>query len=759
MRTTRKISGVVAFGAALTLLTGGIAVADDVSNSIDGTIDGTAEVMPLTVGGANGSTMLYVQPQNDDGKNGCNLTGSTTLTLNIASSNTSAATVSPSSVTFDGCGAIRTLTVHPVAAGTTSVSATQASNDTGATFNLAPVNFTVSVTGGVANTAPTVTVSGVTAGTSYDKGSVPPATCSITDAEDGSSSFAATPSAITGPNASDGIGSQTATCSYTDRGGLTATSSAVYAIVDPSAPTIGYTLSPATPTGTNGWYREAVTLTWTVTETQSPNSLAKIGCVDQNITADQTSQTYSCAATSAGGPATTESVDLKKDATQPASSCGTVPTGWQAANITLSCTASDVTSGLATVGDATYSLSTTVADGTETAAATTGSKTVLDNANNSKTVGLFTAMIDRKAPTISFSPASCSLPGLEGWCRGTQSATFAAVDGGSGLASGQAASFTNSTSTEGAAVSIASGAVSDAVANSNAGIDAGPYQIDSTGPTATPADVVSTTWRNTPLSQEFAFADFVSGLAPNQGLTSDGKVTLTAAAESTKDLDGNFVPTVASKTANDVAGNSVTRRVSAQIDTTAPTGVAFAGVLTSGGSYLRNFVPAAPTCTASDALSGLSSCAVTGYSTAAGTHTLTATATDVAGNQSTATLSYTVRTYSVSGFFSPVDMGGVLNTVKGGSTVPLKFRVFDGTTEQTATSAVNTFTSQRVSCTTTTEDAIEELATTGGTSLRYDTTAPQFIQNWKTPTGAGTCYRAQVTLIDSSSITAVFKLK
>ena len=43
-------------------------------------------------------------------------------------------------------------------------------------------------------------------------------------------------------------------------------------------------------------------------------------------------------------------------------------------------------------------------------------------------------------------------------------------------------------------------------------------------------------------------------------------------------------------------------------------------------------VPAAPTCTGTDQLSGPAGCPVTGYSTAVGTHTLTATATDLAGN-------------------------------------------------------------------------------------------------------------------------------
>ena len=54
-----------------------------------------------------------------------------------------------------------------------------------------------------------------------------------------------------------------------------------------------------------------------------------------------------------------------------------------------------------------------------------------------------------------------------------------------------------------------------------------------------------------------------------------------------------------------------------------------------------------------------------------------------------------------------------------------------------------------------------EATTTGGTTLRYDTTAGQFIQNWKVPTGsAGTCYAATITAADNTTtITALFKLK
>ena len=132
--------------------------------------------MPLNVGGRNGTTQLYVTPRNGDGKNGCNLTGSTTLALSVSSSNTAVATVSPSPVTFTSCEDTKTLTVTPVSQGTATVSVSQTSNTTDGSFNLAPASFTVNVAP-PANTAPAISVLGVTGGTNYDKGCVPAATC------------------------------------------------------------------------------------------------------------------------------------------------------------------------------------------------------------------------------------------------------------------------------------------------------------------------------------------------------------------------------------------------------------------------------------------------------------------------------------------------------------------------------------------------------------------------------------------------------
>ena len=142
---------------------------------------------------------------------------------------------------------------------------------------------------------------------------------------------------------------------------------------------------------------------------------------------------------------------------------------------------------------------------------------------------------------------------------------------------------------------------------------------------------------------------------------------------------------------------------------------------------------------------------------------MTVTATDLAGNEKVETRTYTVLAWTLNGFYKPVDMSGLItvwNTVKGGSTVPLKFEVFAGSTELTDISVAKSLSVAPVSCTLGWEDAIEEIITaTGGTSLRYDWTGGQFIYNWQTPKKAGSCYRVTLVTQDNSSISALFKLK
>jgi hypothetical protein len=226
-------------------------------------------------------------------------------------------------------------------------------------------------------------------------------------------------------------------------------------------------------------------------------------------------------------------------------------------------------------------------------------------------------------------------------------------------------------------------------------------------------------------------------------------------------------------TATDAANNTSTQAasLSVRIDTVNPV-VTFGSDITDGGEYDFGSVPDNPGCTATDTGgSGVTAagCAVTGYSTAVGNHTLTGSATDVAGNPGEATLSYTVRSWTMTGFYQPVDMNGVYNTVKSGSTVPLKFEVFKGPstnlTELTDTlSTIGGNSDVKVSTSTCEASAaFDEVETTvsGNTVLPYDTTSGQFVFNWQTPKNkAGSCYKVTIPTKDGvSSLTAYFKLK
>jgi hypothetical protein len=215
----------------------------------------------------------------------------------------------------------------------------------------------------------------------------------------------------------------------------------------------------------------------------------------------------------------------------------------------------------------------------------------------------------------------------------------------------------------------------------------------------------------------------------------------------------------ASGTCTDKAGNVSAPATASgiNIDKTAPT-ISWSNGPADGGSYYFGFVPACPTCAAADALSGPNGCTVSGYSAGLGAHTLTATAYDLAGNKAEETRTYSVLAWTLAGFYQPVNMGA-LNTVKGGSTVPLKFEVFAGATELTDAAVVSSFKAVTYACEGgLTEDPVD-FTTTGGTSLRYDMTDGQFIQNWKTPKEAGKCYKVTMTTQDGSTLVALFKLK
>lgn len=349
---------------------------------------------------------------------------------------------------------------------------------------------------------------------------------------------------------------------------------------------------------------------------------------------------------------------------------------------------------------------------------------------------------DAVAPTASpmQSPTATA-----GWNNTNVTVTWSWTDtGGSGI---DPTNCTTSSTSSGEGHAIALGATCKDLAG-NTGTATYTVMVDKTAPTVSAAATSAPNangWYNGNVAVAFTCADSLSGL-------------VACPSAQTLSADGSAVTSTA-QTAYDVAGNSATSNVvTVKIDKTLPI-VALTGGPTDGGSYYFGAVPAAPTCSASDALSGLAGCTVAGYSTVVGPHTVSATATDLAGNLKTASATYTVLPWTFSGFYQPVDMGGVWNTVKNGATVPLKFEVFAGSTELTSTSViVQPLTATQSLCSGGPADDIEILAT-GGTTLRYDTTAGQFLYNWRTPKNAGFCYVVTITLIDGSSLSGKIRLR
>jgi hypothetical protein len=389
---------------------------------------------------------------------------------------------------------------------------------------------------------------------------------------------------------------------------------------------------------------------------------------------------------------------------------------------------------------------------------------------------------DGTNPVVSTDGTATGTQDTPPWYTSAVTQQFKASDATSGLLASFTTPFTKGSGTaEGSNVSIASGAVSDNAGNTNNGINAGPFKVDLNDPTISASLIKAST--GNPLAAASTGWYNLSTLAPTARYTCDDL-----------DLDGNHTnasgvascapdhlfgsdasPQSDTGTVTDNAGRTNTDSVNnVKVDLSKPTSINFTGGanpgITDGATYDFGEVPAAPTgCTASDTFSGMpaNGCVLTGGGTSVGSQTITATATDTAGNQETRTLSYTVRGWDLQGLYAPVDYGSIDNTVKNGSTVPLKFEVFKkdaNKTELTSTSIVNQpLTAKQVACDSgTAVDEIELLAT-GATSLRYDTTGGQFIYNWQTPKGAnqvGKCFLVGVSTKDGSSTPlAHFKLK
>jgi hypothetical protein len=467
------------------------------------------------------------------------------------------------------------------------------------------------------------------------------------------------------------------------------------------------------------------------------------------------------------------------------------PIGWQNSAVTVHLTATDV--GGAGVDKTFYKVDGAVGftegstvsvtgDGTHTVLYYSTDKAGNQESNNSATVKIDTAKPSSQASapaatnggfTVTYTDSD-AVPGsgvakVELLVKGPSDATAQVVATDSGVAIDGAFSYTPN---EGQGLYDVYTRATDVAGN----VEAAPItpdvvvtvNYDTTKPATT--NNAPTAWQNSSTTVALSATDSgptASGVDKtfykvDSAVTYSTGTSVVIAAPADHSNDG--VHTIAYYSTDKAGNQESNQSATVKIDTTKPTSITWAATAPAdGATYFPLTVPSGNTCTATDNTggSGIASCVVTGGGTVVGTRTITATATDNAGNAQTSVRTYTVRpAFTLSGFFQPVDMSGIVNTVKNGSTVPLKFTVFDQGVAQTSTSVVQTFIQRTVSCTTF-GDATDpiELTTTGGTVLRYDTTAAQFIQNWQTPKKQGTCYQAVVTMIDGQTISANFMLK
>lgn len=390
-RLRRGIALIALVPTALASFGAQVALADNVTNNVvvggnDTTTVGSSTKVSYQI--------LQTKDSGESGTNGqCNVKNSTPATVSIAGTAVGGVTptITPASLTFKACDVPQEVTFSAAKAGNYPITVTISPSTN---YNVSAANFTLKVTG---NTAPTISVVGPVASSSYEKGSVPAASCNVVDREDGNSTKTAALSTISGPLTSYGLGSQTASCSYTDAGGLTANAAVTYSIVDTTAPVLtvpGDITKEATSSS-------GATASWTVSATDAVDSAPATSCTPASgSTFPKGTTAVTCTATDVARNQDTKIFNvLVQDTTKPVLS---LP-----ADITL-----EATSGAGAVGTYTATAADTV-DGplTPSCVPTSGSTfalgatpvncSVSDLSNNRSEGGFSITVRDTTAPELT----------------------------------------------------------------------------------------------------------------------------------------------------------------------------------------------------------------------------------------------------------------------------------------------------------------------------------------------------------------------
>ena len=224
------------------------------------------------------------------------------------------------------------------------------------------------------------------------------------------------------------------------------------------------------------------------------------------------------------------------------------------------------------------------------------------------------------APSDTTPPTDAPVASASGWSNSDVTVNWNWADGGSGI---DPANCTQSSTSAGEGAITLTSTCADKAGNTAS--DSYTVHVDKTAPTASPS--YPSGWTNSDATVNWNWADGSSGIDPancTQSSTSTGEGTITMTS-----------------TCADVAGNSSSDSVTVQVDKTAPT-IAYSGATTYTVDQTVSIA-----CSATDSLSGVATSTCAGASGAAwsfglGTHSLSASATDNAGNTGSGSVTFTV---------------------------------------------------------------------------------------------------------------------
>ncbi|HTK16568.1 MAG TPA: HYR domain-containing protein [Acidimicrobiia bacterium] len=568
-------------------------------------------------------------------------------------------------------------------------------------------------------------------------------TASASDLVDG----AVTPTCSAASGSTFALGTTTVECSATDVHGNTASGSFDITVQDTTAPAL--TVPGDITAEATGPAGAAVSYTASASDLVDGSVDPTCGPASGTTFALGTT-TVSCSVTDTHGNSAGDSFSVKVQDTTAPTIDGTPTdlvqeaTGPSGAVVTYTNpTATDIVDGSVSVSCDPSSGSTFPLDTT-----TTTTCTASDVAGNVGTSAFTVKVEDTQGPVLDLPSA------ITAEATGPTGADVAFSASGSDVVDGSVA--VSCAPDSGSHFAFGSTTVNCSAADAHLNASGGSFAVtvqDTTAPALTlPADMTieATGPSGAPVSYSATASDIVDGtLTPTCSKASGATFALGTTTVTCSVTDGH----------GNTSGSSFTVTV---VDTTAP-----ALTLPGNQSVIAVGPSGAPvsfSTSATDIVDGSVSVHCTpasGSTFAPGATTVNCSAADAHSNSAHGTFSVTV-TFDISGgLLQPVNPNA-LNTVKNGSTVPLKWQVPSPSGGYiTTTAIVSAFVLTQVNCaslSTTVLDAVD-FTTTGGTSLRYDTTANQFIQNWQTPKKAGNCYRVDIVFVGGQKLTANFQLK